>query len=182
MQNEKRTRKSSHTIKEVRNMSFGRIVSITVVSSLCVMMALPQALRSTTLLKMSNADLAIDADAIVQGEVTSTWSELGENGRYIYTYGTVAVDQVIKGAQEKEYIVKTPGGRIGEAAMEAPSAPTFKVGDEVILFLLDDPSFESNVLGWEQGLFNIRDGVVVQNGMNVVDFIAEIESNILNAR
>jgi hypothetical protein len=165
-------------------MSFGRIVAFTVVSFLCVVMVLPQVLHSTTMIKMSETDLAIDADAIIQGKVTSTWSEWGDNGRYIYTYGAVTVDRMIKGnVPGKEYLIKTPGGSIGQATMEVPGAPQFKVGDELILFLLDDiSSYESNVLGWEQGMFNIRGGVVVQNGKSVEDFIVELESSILNTR
>jgi len=77
---------------------------------------------------MSESDLAIDADAIIQGKVTSTWSEWGENARYIYTYGTVTVDRMIKGnVPGKEYLVRTPGGSIGEATMEVPGAPQFKL-------------------------------------------------------
>jgi hypothetical protein len=66
--------------------------------------------------------------------------------------------------------------------METHGTATFVVGDELILFLLDDMTYESNVLGWEQGRFNINDGLVVQNGKTVEGFIAEIESNFLNER
>lgn len=165
-------------------MSFGKILTVTAVSLLCSVMALPQILHSTTMIRMSDFDLARDADAIIMGKVTDTWSEWGENGRYIYTYGAVAVERVIKGVTNgKDYLVKRPGGVIGETVMEVHGTPVFKAGDEVILFLLDDvASYESNVLGWEQGLFNIRDGIVVQNGMEVEEFIARLQSYLLDTR
>ncbi len=142
---------------------------------------LPQQLDATTMVEFTDRDLAIEADIILQGRVTSTWTEWGENGRYIYTYGTVAVDRVVKGSiADGEFIIKRPGGTIGDTRMEVAGTAEVETGDEVLLFLLDDLTYESNVLGWEQGRLNIADGVIEQNGERVEDYIAKIQSFILN--
>lgn len=164
-------------------MSIRTILSSACILSLIAVFVSPPLVHSTTMVKFTEQDLAIEADLIIQGRVTSTWTEWGENNRYIYTFGRVEVDRVIKGyVDNNEFIVKRPGGSIGSTTMEAFGTATFQVGDELILFLLDDMSYESNVLGWEQGRFNVVDGSVVQNGKTVEDFIAGIESNFFNEK
>jgi len=164
-------------------MSFGRVFKTALFAALCVMVVVPSALYSTTMIEFTNQDLAVDSDIILQGKVTSMWTEFGANGRYIYTYGTVAVDRVVKGYIEgDQYTIKIPGGTIGSSMMIVEGTAEFSVGDELLLFLVDDESFESNVLGWHQGRFNIVDGVVVQNGETVNNFIHEIESLIIDVR
>jgi len=164
-------------------MTLARVYKAALLFSVCMVMVVPAALFSTTMIKFSNTDLAVDSDIILQGKVTSTWTEWGDNGRYIYTYGTVAVDRVIKGYVDgDQYTIKIPGGTIGSSMMKVYGTADFSVGDELLLFLVDDESFESNVLGWSQGRFNIVDGVVVQNGKTTDDFVNEIESYILDVR
>ncbi len=164
-------------------MSFRRILTAMFIVVLSLSIAVPRLLHATTLIEFTDRDLAIDADIILRGEVTSTWTEWGPENRYIYTYGTVSVDEVYKGYVDGgEYIIKRPGGRIGDAAMVVHETAEFRVGNDLILFLLDDPSYESNVLGWRQGMFTVSDGVVVENGKTVEKFIAEIHRYILNER
>jgi hypothetical protein len=164
-------------------MLFGRINKTALFAVLCVMVVVPSALFSTTMIEFTNEDLAVESDIILQGKVMSTWTEFGDNGRYIYTYGTVAVDKVVKGYIDgNQYTIKIPGGTIGSSMMIVHGTAEFSVGDELLLFLVDDESFESNVLGWHQGRFNIVDGVVVQNGETVNNFIREIESHIIDVR
>jgi hypothetical protein len=162
-------------------MSVRVIPAVSLALALTVLTFLPSHLDATSMIKFSDRDLAIEADAIIQGTVTSTWTDWGENSRYIYTYGTVAVDRVIKGSVDgDEVMVKRPGGSIGDTRMEVYGTADVQKGQEVLLFLLDDMTYESNVLGWEQGRLNITDGVIEQNGEKVEDYIAKIQSFILN--
>lgn len=160
-------------------MTIRTLIACASIIGFCGFVALPREALATTMIEFDTGDLTIQADLILQGTVTSTWTEFGENGRYIYTFGMVDVDRVIKGnVQSDAFIIKRPGGSIGEVTMEVPAAADFETGDEVILFLLDDSSYESNILGWEQGRFTIEDGIVEQNGKRVSDFIAEVESHL----
>ena len=60
--------------------------SVSILALIAVFVSPPQ-LHSTTMVKFTYQDVAIDADLIVQGRVTSTWTEGGESDGYVYRCG-----------------------------------------------------------------------------------------------
>ena len=87
------------------------------------------------------AQLADAATLVVRGRVHGV--EARAANRAVYTYATVAVDEVLKGAGDMAsgttLVVKTLGGAADGLVLHVADAPTFSVGDEAILFLAPRP-------------------------------------------
>jgi hypothetical protein len=129
--------------------------------STCVLLMLPLAaeLSATTARRLSNAQLAQDAEVIVIGHVgesRSAWE-----GRTLVTLVTVTVAETLKGAPGQTLTVALPGGsdanRRFPVAMTYAGAPTMQPGEQVFLFLGHDDAIASGhvVLGFSQGKFSI---------------------------
>ena len=129
--------------------------------SMCVMLILQLSavLSATTARRLSNAQLAEDAEIIVigqAGESRSAWE-----GRTLVTLVTVTVAETLKGAPEQTLTIVLPGGtdanRRFPVAMTYAGAPTMRPGEQVFLFLGHDDDIASGhtVLGFSQGKFSI---------------------------
>lgn len=103
---------------------------------------------------LTTEDLSANTD-IVHGEVVSTagyWA----NGK-IYTEIVVRVEEAIKGNYNKQSNVafSIPGGTVGILAMRASEMPTFRVGDEVILWLFQRPDGSLSVRAGQRGVVRV---------------------------
>jgi hypothetical protein len=116
-------------------------------------------LQATTARRMSNRDLAEQAQVIIIGQATSVrpaWE-----GRTLVTLVTVNVAERIKGEPGDAVTVALPGGvdanRKVPVAMTFAGAPTITPGEEVFLFLGRDDDVSSGyvVLGFSQGKFSV---------------------------
>lgn len=75
------------------------------------------------------------ADAIVLGTLVGSESRLDPDGRWIRTWSTFRVDEVLKGGQGQTVTVVTPGGSVDGIHQESPGAPLFTADEAQILFL-----------------------------------------------
>jgi len=116
-------------------------------------------LHATTARRMSNRDLAVEAQIIVIGQAASlrpAWE-----GRTLVTLATVNVTERIKGDPGDTVTVALPGGidanRKVPVAMTFAGAPTIAPGEEVFLFLGHDEDVSTGyvVLGFSQGKFSV---------------------------
>jgi hypothetical protein len=116
-------------------------------------------LSATTARRLSNQQLAQDADVIAIGrclETRSVWE-----GRTLLTLATVAVAETLKGGPEATLTVALPGGidanRKVPVAMTYAGAPTMRPGEEVFLFLNRDEVVTAGLIvaGFAQGKFSI---------------------------
>jgi hypothetical protein len=116
-------------------------------------------LQATTARRMSNRELAEQAQIIVIGQasdVRPAWE-----GRTLVTLVTVNVTDRIKGDAGDAVTVALPGGvdakRKVPIAMTFAGAPTIQPGEEVFLFLGKDDDIASGyvVLGFSQGKFSV---------------------------
>lgn len=113
---------------------------------------------ATTAIRMSNADLASEADLIVIGrgvESRTAWV-----GRVLVTYVTVSVTESLKGTSGETITVALPGGidanRKFPIAMTYAGAPAIRSNEDVFLFLGHDSDLGAyTVLGFAQGKFSI---------------------------
>src|SRR2546422_7423008 len=91
---------------------------------------------ATTVVIPSDDEMIIAARAIIRGKVVAVESSFDENHSRIYTYVTVKVQEVIKGAITDRFIVlKELGGQTRERGMTVFGNPAFSQGDRVVLYL-----------------------------------------------
>ncbi len=124
---------------------------------------------------MGERELVDEASVIVYGKVVeiykSKWAnpnfEKGEHiANKIYTDVLIEVKKIYKGEpyDKKEIIVRAGYGKVGNEEVFAADEPTFKVGEEMILFLRDpyslaDDTSESyyKTVGLLQGQFKLKE-------------------------
>jgi len=82
--------------------------------------------------------MAASSTLVIRGRVEATESRAHAGA--IYTYATVAVDEVLKGPDSiQTLVVKTLGGATDAVALHVPDAPRFGPGDEAVMFLAPRP-------------------------------------------
>jgi len=95
----------------------------------------PQAAAATTFIVMETSDLTRAADTIVVGRVEALQSVITARGR-IFTQVSVSPEELLKGGPAAGTIsVRVPGGEVGGQRRVIHGAPSFHIGEEVLLFL-----------------------------------------------
>jgi hypothetical protein len=93
---------------------------------------------STTIVLMSDEDLAFTSDAIVAGTVTEVRvAPAGDGG--VYTYVSLRPEEVLKGYLPLgEVTIRERGGRVGDREQRIFGTPSYAAGESVIAFLSQD--------------------------------------------
>ena len=118
----------------------------------CVLFLLACGLTGATVLVHKDfADLVDEADRIVVGRVLSTAGQWDASGRFIRTDVSMAVEENLIGGGPAEFVLRTPGGRIGDEGQLAHGAATFVEGTQVLVFLTTWEDGTPKVLGYAQG-------------------------------
>jgi len=68
----------------------------------------------------------------------------------------VSVQEQWKGRRRSRLRLLLPRGTEGGIAQEVPGAPTFQIGEEVILFVVREAPGQYRVVGGKQGKFSIK--------------------------
>jgi hypothetical protein len=95
------------------------------------------AARATTVVPTTFSEMVSRAEMIVTGEVLSRrceWTGTGSE-RCIVTVVTVQVQRVHKGTPPARLELQFLGGTVGDATLEVPGVPQFKIGERSILFV-----------------------------------------------
>jgi hypothetical protein len=132
--------------------------AVPALAALCLF-ALTTSAWASTGPKWSAAQLADFADVIVTGRVDAATSGWDPAVQSIYTYVTIEVDEVFKGAVGDRIVVKQLGGTVGAVGLVVADQPTFAIGEQVLLYLEARPrdgSLYTSAL-W-QGKWNIASG------------------------
>jgi len=132
-------------------------VTKTVVLALAALALLTTSLASaTTVEKMSLRDLAKKSDAIVLARVEDETARYDSN-KEIYTYVTLRVLEPVKGPKADAVItIRQLGGSVGDVASIVPGTPSFKKGEEVVVFLTkNDTAGYPWVMGLQQGKYTV---------------------------
>ncbi|MFP4498208.1 MAG: hypothetical protein ACLFQV_08350 [Vulcanimicrobiota bacterium] len=127
----------------------------TLISSLFI-----TAVSATTLVKLDFQEIVSRAQTIISGKVINLENKVHtRNGKKIpYTYITISVNDKLKGNSGSDiYTFKYEGGVIPEEEIRLTigGMPEFEVGQEVFLFLNNDDSLVSPIVGFSQGRFSI---------------------------
>jgi hypothetical protein len=136
---------------------------------LLAIVLLASSVFATTVEKIELAQLVSTSDNIVQGRVESV--EARYENSLVYTYISVAVDDPIKGERRRTVLVRQLGGKIGARTTWIAGMPQFKAGDQVIVFLKNRQDGTFDVIGLNQGKYNIVDDYAVAHvsGVSVMD-------------
>lgn len=119
--------------------------------------------NATRVKKLSEDELASQAQSIVIGTCTSVRSEWNEEGTKIFTYITMYPQTFLKGDQiSQEIIIRQPGGEVGEIGMHVDGVSVFEKGEKVFLFLKKGPKGFHRTLGLSQGKFSIKTDLISQ--------------------
>lgn len=112
---------------------------------------------ATTVIKLSLEKMALSSDVIAHGSVTRVEVvAVNGNQRHLRTDVTIQVRDMIKGDRgTKELTLKLIGGTRGKWAMRIPGMPSFKQGEEVVLFL-EKTSVSYALTGLAQGKFSVQ--------------------------
>ena len=91
--------------------------------------------ETITFIVMETPDLTRAADTIVVGRVEALQSVITARGR-IFTQVSVLPEELLKGGPAAGTIsVRVPGGEVGGQRRVIHGAPSFHIGEEVLLFL-----------------------------------------------
>lgn len=111
-------------------------------------------------------DLVEQSDEILLGRVVFSESFQRSNGM-IGTWHRIEVERSLRGGppDEREVIVETLGGQLGDIAMRVEGEPSFSVGERVIVFGREGGSLQAlRPIGMGQGVMRVR----VEDGIDMV--------------
>lgn len=137
-------------------------------------------LQATTLERLDLDEMIRKSTEIVRGRVSATGSV--RRGSLIFTQATVSVTERLKGAGPPSVQVNIPGGIHGNERLTVSGAPRLREGYEYVLFLWTGKSGVTQVLGFSQGVFDLKaaeDGTAKTDG---VAYRAAIAETMLDSR
>ncbi|HSK10228.1 MAG TPA: hypothetical protein VK911_11690 [Vicinamibacterales bacterium] len=111
---------------------------------------------ATVLVPADFRELAREATVIVHARVVSVESVWTDGRRTVETIVTLEVSEALKGRPGTEVSVRVPGGRMGRYRSVVVGAPTFREGQEVVLFLGGRAPALSHLLGFSQGVYRVH--------------------------
>jgi hypothetical protein len=126
-----------------------------------------QAALATTVQKLSLQELTKKSDSIVMARVDDAVASWDAGHKEIYTYITLSVLQPVKGNKGATTIMlRQLGETVGTIASIVPGMPSFRKGEEVVVFLTQkDRAGYPWVMGLEQGKYSISTD---KNGVKMV--------------
>ena len=125
-----------------------------VTAAVCLL--LPPAAGATVLLPAEFRQIVNGSDIIAYGRVLDLRPHWVDGRRAIETIVTVDVVSYFKGGEGRRLSFTVPGGQIGRYRSITVGAPSFRPGDEAVLFLNRDAAGSARVFGHSQGVFRIR--------------------------
>jgi hypothetical protein len=125
-------------------------------------------------------DLIQGSDRILQGRVLSMSCHAGTNqygDQLIYTDISIRADQALKG-ERTNMLLTIEGGTANGITLKVSDVPTFKVGEEVVVFAKKQTAGYFLSFG-SQAKYTIKnDGRIRENGLSYRDFTKSIMANM----
>jgi len=136
---------------------FSLLLAVAVVALLC-----SQAAFATTVQKLSLQDLTKRSESIVMARVTDAVSAWDAGHKEIYTTYTLQILNAVKGRKGESVVtIRQIGGTVDNIASIVPGMPSFKRGEQVVVFLTQkDAAGYPWVMGLQQGKYTVveKDG------------------------
>ena len=142
-----------------------------------MVLVIPGSVNGTVLIPKDLEDLVIESSDIVFGKVVAMSTNWNKENTRIYTTIVLEVERGIKGDFEtgEKIRFQTIGGTVGEISLRVPGSPEFHTDEMTVVFFGGEPNINTPVTGWEQGKYTVVNGIVLENGRYLDDFIGEIE-------
>jgi len=143
-----------------------------------------QAAFATSVQKLSLQELTKKSDSIVMARVDDAVASWDAGHKEIYTYITLSVLQPVKGNKGATTItLRQLGGTVGNIASVVPGMPSFRKGEEVVVFLTQkDAAGYPWVMGLEQGKYSVstaKNGVkMVRNDLGGSDLLTKVGKHV----
>lgn len=136
--------------------SFSRRSLVLFVCLLCIVVTAANVrLGATVIVPADLGELTRDAYVVAIGRVVATDAQWTPGRRSIETMVTLETDSYLKGDMGATVEFRVPGGVMGRYRNIVMGAPTFAVGQRVVVFLgVKGPSIPF-VLGASQGVFRV---------------------------
>lgn len=115
----------------------------------------PSTVLGATLQPKTLEQLIRGADLILRGQVQAVTPGPQKEGAPRTTV-VISVQEQWKGTRLSTLRLVLPRGTEGGITQDVPGLPTFRVGEEVILFLVREARGQYHVLGGKQGKFAIK--------------------------
>ena len=113
---------------------------------------------ASTTLSLDLDGLVRYADCVVEGTVVSVRSDWNAEGTQIYTDVVLDVSRSEGDCADAGAITRTIrmlGGTVDDTAMVVDGAPTMNEGEQVVLFLHEDPELFVPIVALERGKFTV---------------------------
>lgn len=121
---------------------------------------------ATTVQKFTVSDLAKKSESIVLARVEDETARMEPGSKEIYTYVTLRVLEGVKGSKKSDnakkpnaeelVTIRQLGGSVGNLISIVPGMPTFRKGEEVVVFLsAKDRDGYPWVMGLQQGKYTV---------------------------
>jgi hypothetical protein len=94
------------------------------------------------------------AEAILLGRAIRSEARWDDSHRWILTYTTFRIEKSLKGFPAQEITIVTPGGTVEGIRQETIGVPSFRDGEEHVLFVRNSQAGPT-VLYFEQGAYDV---------------------------
>ena len=99
--------------------------------------------------------LAAKADAVVHGTVVRMSCQRDDEGRIFTTVHLQIIEQMNSRQRGGTLVIVQGGGVLGRRIARSPIQPTYRIGAEVVVFVVFNSRDEAVTLGLNQGKFDI---------------------------
>lgn len=113
---------------------------------------------ATVIVPADFSEMVAASQLVVHGRVVDVRSQMVGDRRTIESVVTVSVDEAIKGAPGSTVVVRVPGGQVGRYQRFMVGAPSFRPGEEIVLFLTGRPPAIPMPFGLSQGVYRVSRG------------------------
>jgi hypothetical protein len=116
-------------------------------------------LLASSIVELNIPQLTKSSDKVVTGKVIDQQTRWDDSGKYLITYSTVQIEDVVRGeAKQKETVtVEQAGGTLDDTTQLVHGMVMLRMNQKLLLFLeknVNSPVHK--VTGFSQGIFQIR--------------------------
>lgn len=113
-------------------------------------------LRATVIAPADLNELAVEAHAIVYARVIDVRAIESADRVRVESFITLEAIGYMKGSLGRTIVFRVPGGTVGAYRTMMIGAPSFQVGEELVLFFSTRPPALPYLVGFSQGVYRVR--------------------------